>query len=453
MKKRKFYVPFSMIVIGLCHVMSLAQAKCSPICKCTRDMVHCYYTTLFRIPRGLPTSTKIIRFHNNRMLRLTAGQLQTFSHLRELFLPYNGMTAIDRHALQGLHSLKILNISHNAIQTIHNGLLYDLSELRTLDVSYNMIQNMRSGAFEKIQKLRILSLESNKLSHIPSDLFNISTLEVLRLGKNPLKTLQPDIFTRLPNLLHLMLDEINLTKIPEELFTNLTKLKVLSLFGNQLVRLHLTMFDDMESLLRLILAENSLVCDCRLLELRTWMTVAMDIDWTTPSIPQCNLQKIGHIYLTNLVSEHFVDCKLKQFVMKRRHKPPPEDIEMSEHKSKYTLPYDPMMGIYTAVCLSSMLIGFFLCLAYYKVKKRIKRRFREWKMEQNIKKGLPPDGLQYMQTSISDNSIISDRYRGHSRIETLSDGSDSIADDYEQEYFRSRQYHSRPRIVIQETVV
>jgi hypothetical protein len=359
------------------------------------------------------------------------------------------MTAIDRHALQGLQTLRILNISHNAIQTIHSTLLHDLEELQIFDLSYNKIQNIHASAFEKLKNLRMLRLDANQLTHISSNLLNISSLEVLYLGKNALKILQSNIFASLPNLMHLTLNEINLTLIPEELFTPLTNLRILNLSGNQIAHLRMTMFDDLEKLKFLHISENKLVCDCRLLELRNWMAATMDIDWLMPAIPECNLHKIGNIKLTHLELEHFDNCTLKYFMTKRKRKTPPKQKVISVHKSKFAMPYDPKMGVYTAIVLSGMLVAFLLCVAYYKIKKRVIRRFRKWKTEHEQNK------LQkeyYMKTSTSDNS---DKFRATCRIETVSLGSDSILENGDlgsQEYCRGRRYR-KTGMYIQETVV
>ncbi|KAM4700670.1 uncharacterized protein O3C94_001766 [Discoglossus pictus] len=192
------------------------------------------YNYLCEIPRGLPKT------------------------LRVLSLQYNNIYSVTHKCLMGLQNLNELNLEHNCHYSsicstleIQQGAFADLQQLTVLRLSFN---NITTVPPDLPPLLRQLYLSNNNIKVIARDDFkNMVSLEVLHLSGNCPRcfnaayqcesckdesSIEIDAyaFQSLRNLTELNLGSTSLTHVPSIWFQNTTRLKVLNLQLNYLVK-------------------------------------------------------------------------------------------------------------------------------------------------------------------------------------------------------------------------
>ncbi|KAK7068458.1 hypothetical protein SK128_022613 [Halocaridina rubra] len=154
---------------------------------------------LHEVPK-LPRQEKLISLNlkRNRINRMEDGAFKDLINLKELYLQYNNLTgnAITQDVFIGLY----------------NSSAPEPMGIEVLDLSYNYIKSIDSHAFTHLRSLKRLFLAHNPLKDIS-----------LNTGL---------AINQLQNLQELDLSQTGLTRIPDHFLTDLTKLQVLTLAGN-----------------------------------------------------------------------------------------------------------------------------------------------------------------------------------------------------------------------------
>ncbi|XP_053546856.1 toll-like receptor 13 [Bombina bombina] len=235
----------------------------------------------------LNLSTISLRF--NRIWMINRYAFAHTPNLQNLSLNINNIVWIKNNSFKGLSKLTTLRLDNNLIIDLYNTTFNGLTELRTLNLRNNRISVIFNNTFRNLRKLHILDLGGNKITHLEgkalcglqtlSNLYldnnNIrkismstfrfieNTLQVLDLGANKLqyksakKTFSP--FSRLRKVYDLKLQAqqpYGLSTLPHRFLAGLPSLRMLYLSQNRLTNLNSDVFDDLDQLIYLDLAED-----------------------------------------------------------------------------------------------------------------------------------------------------------------------------------------------------
>ncbi|RVW18905.1 putative LRR receptor-like serine/threonine-protein kinase [Vitis vinifera] len=219
------------------------------------------------IPQSL-FNISSLRFLNLEINNLE-GEISSFSHCRELQvlkLSINQFTGGIPKALGSLSDLEELYLGYNKLTGSIPRDIGNLSKLEKIYLSTNSLIGSIPTSFGNLKALKFLQLGSNNLTGtIPEDIFNISKLQTLALAQNHLSgglpssigTWLPDLeglfiggnefsgtipvsISNMSKLIRLHISDNYFTgNVPKDL-SNLRKIEVLNLAGNQLTDEHLT---------------------------------------------------------------------------------------------------------------------------------------------------------------------------------------------------------------------
>lgn len=188
--------------------------------------------------------------HNLQFLNLTRNRLRDVLYLR---FGNSGHRC-------GLN-LRVLDLSNNSLDSLPASAFSSLGRLQELHLESNVITYMADHALDGLTSLTYLNLADNKLVNLPPEIFaDTRELKELHLQNNSINVLAPGLFNGLSNLLVLDLSENELNEewINGATFAGLLRLIILSISGNNLVRLETSVFRDLYSLQVLRLEDNSI---------------------------------------------------------------------------------------------------------------------------------------------------------------------------------------------------
>lgn len=154
-----------------------------------------------------------------------------------------GLDNITEKAFKGLSALRVLKLNGNKLKEIPTKQLSLLLRLEELILGQNLFTDVKTAAFQGLFNLKKLDISGAKmLTTIQAGAFSDnSNLETLILNSNKLLSEMEDgALAGLPNLRHLLLRDNAFTGFSESLVS-----------WNELRRLDI--------------AENMLMCDCRIL--------------------------------------------------------------------------------------------------------------------------------------------------------------------------------------------
>ena len=210
--------------------------------------------------------------------------------LRELYLDLCMIDRIHVHAFSKMEYLEVLSLKLNFLNCVKGCDFLEggahLPALRVLDLTDNVISDLGSLAFiasNTFPSLQVLSLRNNRLSYIRPGMFRgLHKLEILDLSYNPLAVVTPNSFNHMKSLQtlmmngcrelrelvagmlhgprhlrHLQLENNKVEMIDHNLISGLTSLNILSLRGNRLRSINITI--DKSNLTHLDLSQNKLV--------------------------------------------------------------------------------------------------------------------------------------------------------------------------------------------------
>lgn len=185
--------------------------------------------------------------------------------LKTLSLSNNneGIVEADLSPVSVLRNLESLDLSYNSIESIPNQFFRDMSKLKTFSANRNKITSLSSQSFQGLgASFNKLSLHDNLISSIDTNTFaGLSSLKVLDLDNNQIlgSTLDSNTFSGLENTLEdLSLTETGFTDLQWPSIGGLSKLKLLKLNRNSILRVPDNTFINLGQLQSLNLQANQI---------------------------------------------------------------------------------------------------------------------------------------------------------------------------------------------------
>ncbi|SPP82218.1 uncharacterized protein LOC117584365 [Drosophila guanche] len=181
---------------------------------------------------------------------------------------------------------QVLNFSGNSLQVLQSErfLRMDLLNLQKIYLSRNQLIRIHEKAFRGLTNLVELDLSENALQHVPSETFqDYSSLMRLSLSGNPIRELKTSAFRHLSFLTTLELSNCQVERIENEAFVGMDNLEWLRLDGNRIGFIQGNHILP-KSLHGISLHSNRWNCDCRLLDIHSWL-----VNYNTPLAeePKC----------------------------------------------------------------------------------------------------------------------------------------------------------------------
>ena len=277
-----------------------------------------------------------------------------------------------------------IDLSYNNFVTLTNNSLYHSTDIRIIKIANSRVEYVESGVFQEYFSLEELYLNQNSIASLPNQLFHgLSRLRILDLSSNRIQELAPNIFAQNHNLLQLDLSSNLLRNIHGNVFKAQINLNRVDLSDNRFNVFLPDSFAYCSSLQNLNFSNNPIVCDCRISPLIKWISGDGTINWTRDTIPHCHSPQAMVGVIVTEVNLEDKGCVATTAPIPLP-KPAPvrtiitrsEQKKANQFKSKLgKIPYNPMLGWYTASALSGMLVLFLVCVALDKAK----RTFYKWR--------------------------------------------------------------------------
>uniref|UniRef100_A0A3B5MCP9 Leucine rich repeat and Ig domain containing 2b n=1 Tax=Xiphophorus couchianus TaxID=32473 RepID=A0A3B5MCP9_9TELE len=206
---------------GLLLVLAGSASGCPARCECSAQTksVSCHRKRLASIPEGVPIETRALDLSKNKLRLINFYNFSSFLQLEDLDLSDNTISVAEPGCFHSNVALRSLNLRSNQLMLVAKGVLAGLTNLTHLDLSHNRLVVLLDHAFQDLHRLTFLEVSNNQL------LLSIEPLA----------------------------------------FAGLKSLQLLDVSQNRLDSLERAVFASADSLQRLCLGGNPLVCDCRLL--------------------------------------------------------------------------------------------------------------------------------------------------------------------------------------------
>ncbi|XP_055592825.1 uncharacterized protein LOC129744364 [Uranotaenia lowii] len=221
----------NLLILGALINLTLRQVYGCPaeVCVCKwkggKQTVECGGRMLNRIPEGMDPGTQVLNFTGNSLTILQSERFKKMDliNLQKIYMARNQLVKIQDTAFKGLTNLVELDLSENMLPLIPTETFADYPALMRLTLSGNPIRTIRTNAFKYLSFLTTLELSNCQIELIEDEAFiGMDNLEWLRLDGNRITTIQ----------------------------------------GNHVLP---------ESLHGINLQANRWQCDCRLLDIHTWL--------------------------------------------------------------------------------------------------------------------------------------------------------------------------------------
>lgn len=217
-----------------------------------------------------------LRLDGNSIEVLQDSVFKSLTSLHYLHLEHNKVQHVHRDAFSKLSELRFLNLAHNRQTAVTNLLTFSqLRALTTLLLSENDIQHVGNHVFQNLTKLSKLSLSNNRISRLDGGaLKGLSSLKEFLIDGNKLEEVPTGLLDPLVRIERLDFSRNRISNVNSTAFSKLKYLKVLRLSHNFLSSLSGHVFSLNNVLSDLDLRGNNWTCDCRLEELKRWMSAA-----------------------------------------------------------------------------------------------------------------------------------------------------------------------------------
>ncbi|XP_077405159.1 TLR4 interactor with leucine rich repeats [Vanacampus margaritifer] len=265
------------LYLGHNHLSDIQDGTLQPLKKLT--VLYLNNNSIIEITPGLFSSLDHLvklRLDGNKIPNLPDSLFKDLDNLRHLHLESNQLHHIHRNAFSKLANLRFLNLAHNKLPALRGALTFShLTALTTLLLSENEIQHVGNKVFHNLKKLSKLSLSSNRISHLHSGaLLGLSSLKEFLIDANELEDIPPGLLDPLELVELLDFSHNRISNVDSLAFIHLKHLRVLNLTNNLLTSISGDIFKLNNFLHDLDLRGNNWTCDCRLEELKRWMTAA-----------------------------------------------------------------------------------------------------------------------------------------------------------------------------------
>ncbi|XP_060625488.2 SLIT and NTRK-like protein 6 [Anolis sagrei] len=165
-----------------------------------------------------------------------------------------------------------LSLLNNSLTMLHVNDFSSFINALTLHLGFNYIIDIEPGAFNGLSHLKQLHINHNSLEILKEDTFHgLENLEFLQADNNFITIIEPSAFSKLNRLKVLILNDNAIEFLPPNIF-RFVPLTHLDLRGNQLQTLpYVGFLEHIGRILDLQLEDNKWVCNCDLLELKSWL--------------------------------------------------------------------------------------------------------------------------------------------------------------------------------------
>ncbi|KAG7324258.1 hypothetical protein KOW79_012274 [Hemibagrus wyckioides] len=238
---------------------------------------------------GLSNLTKL-DISENKIVILLDYMFQDLYNLRSLEVGDNDLVFISHRAFHGLNSLEHLTLEKCNLTSVPTEAFTHLHSLNTLCLRNLNINSIRDYSFKRLSRLKVLeianwpyldtmttnclyglnltslSITNANLTSIPYvALRHLVYLRFLNMSYNPIVVIEGNKLHDLLRLQEFHLVGGRLAIIEPYSFRGLNYLKILNVSGNALTTLEESVFHSVGNLETLVLYDNPLACDCRLL--------------------------------------------------------------------------------------------------------------------------------------------------------------------------------------------
>ncbi|RXM29332.1 Leucine-rich repeat and immunoglobulin-like domain-containing nogo receptor-interacting protein 1 [Acipenser ruthenus] len=209
---------------------------------------------------------KALEVGDNDLVFISHRAFSGLTSLEQLSLEKCNLTSIPTEALSHLHGLIVLRLSHLNINVVRDYSFKRLYRLKVLEISHwPFLDTMTSNCLYGLN-LTSLTITHCNLTTIPyMAIRHLVYLRFLNLSFNPIHTVEGDMLHELLRLQEFHLVGGQLATIEPYSFKGLNYLRILNVSGNYLSTLEESAFHSVGNLETLILDNNPLACDCRLL--------------------------------------------------------------------------------------------------------------------------------------------------------------------------------------------
>lgn len=330
--------------------------------------VHCNNKGIISIPT-LPAETVFLDLSHNKIQNISDFIWTELYATEVIDLSFNQISVVKSDFLLQKKCLRELILTNNRISIFPFTIITVLPNIQVVDVSFNQITyiDLNISEIMEIQK-------ENVIEHYDSHttITEKSKLRNLSLSHNPLLDIQ-NVSILFHSLIHLNLSNTRITNFKYIISMHLQSLRNLDLSNNNINHLGPESFKSMKYLKYLSLYGNPFICDCHLIELRKWITENKELIRPSNKTVTCQRNYDSDYLNLQLVPLNDFVCV---FTPARVHSTLLRPITYAPYKSALgPIPYDPMLGWYTAAFLFGMLLLLVLCILLEK----LKGKYVQWK--------------------------------------------------------------------------
>lgn len=169
---------------------------CPELCTCKwkygKQTVDCIHKGFLEVPQGMDPGTQVLEFSRNNVQTLQKELFVKLDlvNLQKIFMADCGIVSIDDRTFVGLSNLVELDLSNNLISAVPTEAFVDCPSLMRLSLNANPIGVLQKAAFKQLSYLNTLELRNCMISKVYEGAFRgLHNLEWLHLNGNKLRTL------------------------------------------------------------------------------------------------------------------------------------------------------------------------------------------------------------------------------------------------------------------------
>lgn len=167
-----------------------------------RPRVSCVNQGLTALPGGIEPLTQVLVLTGNRLTSLSWSDYSAFTHLYELDLSHNDITALEPPG-PVLENLSVLRLSGNGLIGLGGGVFRCAPSLMEIYLDNNRIRSLHDATFSDLQRLEVINLSGNKLPALPARLLervSSGDLKTFDLENNSVSLMPDGFFSSKPDL-------------------------------------------------------------------------------------------------------------------------------------------------------------------------------------------------------------------------------------------------------------